>query len=136
MTDQFDNDAHKNKLTPDRQRKILELIEEGNYLKVAAAAVGVSASAVFRWINKGKAGEGEPYNSFYEKITLANAKAEVNLLKMVTAAAPNDWKAAITVLERRFFRNWAKPERIKQEISGHLDIKRVLIELPKKEEED
>lgn len=103
-------------LTQDRQEKIADYLSKGVPAKVAAKASGITEQTYHRWKRLGReqieAGEEGEYRNFVEAIDQAEAEAEARMVEMVTAAAPDDWRAAMTYLERRRPEDWGKKERI------------------------
>ena len=100
------------RLTDDVKQKILLALSKGAYLETAAAFAGVSRSAFFDWLKKGretnKDGEhvGEKkYVDFAFEVDQEVAKQEVDMLDTLGMAAKSDtraWAAAAWRLERRF----------------------------------
>lgn len=103
------------KLTPARALGIVELVRAGNYKKVAAAAHGVSESALYEWIERGTddkaAGRDTVFAEFAESLTRAEAESESALLGAVRDAIPHDPKLALEILSRRYPARWARTTR-------------------------
>lgn len=111
--------GRKTKLTPALQDRICDFIRKGNYVQVACAACGVSEAAYYDWLQRGdeqQSDGGGIYAEFLEAIKATEAEAETMLLSMVVDAAPKNWAAAMTVLERRHSAKWAQVRR------GTLDV--------------
>lgn len=100
----------KSKLTPETQSRICELIEDGNYARVAAEAAGISESTFYSWLEQGKEARSGKYREFLESVTRAEAASEQKLLAIWRSAAPQDWRAARDLLARRFPERWASRE--------------------------
>jgi hypothetical protein len=84
------------KLTRERRTRILELIEDGNHLRTACAAAGVSHTAFYRWLNRGEDARetaestGQPipdaeavYVEFVDAVARARARAETKAVSVV-----------------------------------------------------
>jgi len=109
--------------TPDRIKRIAEVVRAGNYAQVAARASGICPGTYFGWMKKGEdaikaAGDGgqipenkQPYVDFFHAIKDAEAEAELAAVANVQLAGETDWKASMTFLERRFSQRWARLER-------------------------
>lgn len=109
--------------TPERIERIANDVSAGNYAQVAARANGISIGSYFAWLKRaeealaaagedGEVAEGEKiYVEFLEAIKQAEAEAERNAVAHIQKAAPDNWPAAMTYLERRFSSRWARGER-------------------------
>jgi hypothetical protein len=60
-------------------------------LEVAAEKVGVTDASIWNWMKWGERGKGEPYNSFFDRVTRARAESEATL---VARALEGDEKGA------------------------------------------
>jgi transposase len=111
------------------QKKIIDAILGGNYLETAAQYAGVSKTAIFEWLAKGReaqaqldAGEtltvfnGELYAQFTDSVREAQAVAEVRTVALIQKAALTNWQAGAWYLERSKPRTWGRLDRA--EISG------------------
>lgn len=110
--------AARSKFTAERRKAIVEALERGNTLTHAAALAGVSRDAVYEWLAKGaKATDpASTYRKFAEDVARANALVADFAIGKIRTAMPDDWRAAMTFLERRFPDEYAKRER--HEVSG------------------
>ena len=107
---------------PKVQKRIIDAVRAGNYLKTAAKLAGVSADTLHEWISKGRAG-GEGVDpglvEFVERIELAQAEWEEEAVKVVQqtaqSGAPNTWQAAMTMLERKAPDRWGKRDKVEIE---------------------
>ena len=106
-------------LTPTLRDKFCALVEEGHWLRTAAAACNIDESTVYSWIRRGKAGEN-PYAEFYDQLEQANAKVEQEALGKVRAAGKKQWKAAAWILERRFPERYGQTVRIEAKVRSEL----------------
>jgi len=92
------------KLTAEVQEEILRGIRAGAYPEVAAQRVGVSRTAFYEWMQRGrqarKAGEGGLYADFADAVEEAKGHAETKAVAVVLKAADKSWRAAAWWLER------------------------------------
>lgn len=101
-----------------RWEVIVERVRAGAYPEVAAASTGVSAATYYRWkaegedrVVDGRVVRARPaYREFREALDRASAEAEMGAVAHVTAAMPNDWRAALAYLERRAPARWRRRE--------------------------
>lgn len=70
------------KLTSDLTEQVVSAIEEGNYVETAAQAVGIHPATYYNWMTWGAQGK-EPYAAFFEAVTCARARAEMQLVREV-----------------------------------------------------
>ena len=92
-------------LDPDVRKTILTYIEQGNYIKTACIAAGVSDTAFHNWISRAESpGEGdEVYVAFLSDFKKARAENIAHNLKNIQDASDNDsrqWTASAWLLER------------------------------------
>jgi len=87
------------KLTPALQARIVRAVREGNYPETAALSEGVSRSAFYEWMERGRKRE-LPYADFADAVTRARATAQRKMLGLVAKAAPKDPENARWYLER------------------------------------
>jgi transposase len=114
-------------LTPERARRITDLLTAGNTMETAAQGAGVAPATLYSWIARGRAerdrltahhaAKPRPaearFLSFLEAVEKARADAEANLVSYILAAAmePKTWQAAAWLLERRDPQKWGRPWR-------------------------
>jgi hypothetical protein len=111
-------------LTPDIEAKIVEAVEQGSYLKIAAQAAGIGQNTLSLWLGRGRAAAatrdaGEPvpevderYLRFLEAVTQAQATAETTAVAAWRKAFPDDWRAARDFLARSNPERWAGVTRV------------------------
>jgi hypothetical protein len=115
------------KFTPETAEQIIKYVEQGNYLKVAAGACGVSETALFRWLAEGahateRANQGETldeldqrYKDFRDNVTQAELRAEATVVAAWQAQAlgvDGDWRAGRDLIARRAPERWAGVTRV------------------------
>jgi hypothetical protein len=133
-------------LTPELADAIVGLVLEGNYLKTAAEANGVSERLLHRW--QERAGDIEAaalehvdpdledvdlyehvdpalwiYLDFRQSLKAAAAYAETELLRMVRFGGYGPWQAYMTILERRRPQHWRRRDSHEVEVSGEVRTK-------------
>ncbi|NMP20749.1 hypothetical protein [Sulfobacillus harzensis] len=106
------------KLTPERQKKLVDAIRAGNYYETACTYAGIDYTTFRLWMQKGEAREAKKYSDFFEAITRAEAEAESRAVALWQKAMPEDWRAAQMFLERRHPDRWGKQDKLKTEVSG------------------
>lgn len=100
------------KLTPELQEKIVTAVREGNYAQVAAQAAGIGETTFYRWMQTGERASSGIYREFREAIKAAEAEGEMTAVVAVRSGFGDDWKAAMTYLERRHPERWRKRDEI------------------------
>ena len=109
--------GRKTKLTPERQRRIVDAIRAGCYVETAAATSGVTKETLYQWLKRGNKYPGTIYEEFVHAVHDATAQAEMrDVLTISKAASEGDWRAAAWRLERKFPKRWGTVNRT--EISG------------------
>ena len=117
--------GRRSKLTPQLQAELVNLIAAGNYDATAASAVGISSSTFYRWLEQGERASSGRYREFWEAVTRARARAEVEAVSVLkTAAQSGDWRAAVEWLARKHPDRWgrAKPRQDAEEDTGPTEI--------------
>jgi hypothetical protein len=100
--------ARPSKLTKDRHDLIVRAMRAGNYRDAAARAAGITPSTLYAWLERGANEDSGPYHEFAEAMQRAEGEAEVYAVAIVRQAMPEDWKAALSYLERRHPSRWRR----------------------------
>jgi len=88
--------------------KIITLVQNGNYIETASAAVGIHKDTLYNWLRKGASGE-QPYADFSDSLQKAVGLAEsMDLARIGAASASGAWTASAWRLERRHPERWAR----------------------------
>jgi len=96
------------KLTKQVKDAILLAVTAGNFLTVAAAYAGIAETTLYKWIERGEAGE-QPFKEFAESLKKARANAEVQSVALIRKAANGGtWQAAAWYLERSAHNRWGR----------------------------
>lgn len=105
--------ARPDKLTPERQQRIVTAIRAGNTREAAAGYGGVHAATLYRWLAKGKvARNGSKCRELYEAVKDAENECELTSVAIIRAAAQRHWTAAAWWLERRRPDQWGRKESL------------------------
>lgn len=109
------------KLTKTRCEFICENLRRGNYITTCCRAVGIHPSTFNEWKKKGEKGI-EPYATFLERVTQAEAEGELKAMKVIDEVADSgNWLASAWKLERKYPQRFGKRERM--EIGSDEDFK-------------
>ncbi len=100
------------KLTPETQKKLVEAISAGNFYETACTHAGIEYQTFRNWMKAGEQATNGRFFDFFEAITRAEAEAEMRAVEMIRQAMPDDWRAAVALLERRHPDRWGRKERI------------------------
>ncbi len=88
-------------LTKERTIKICDGIKKGLTYDMCAKYAGVSPSAFYAWLRKGREGKEKKFIDFVSKLEQAEASGAVFHLQNITNNSREDWKASAWILERR-----------------------------------
>lgn len=102
------------KFDSDTCHKIIQLLEQGNYRKTAAAVAGVDETTLLRWIKRGRESKSKgKYYQFYQSVKKAEEKAKAYHLQQIRKASENgSWQASAWYLERKHPQEWGRQQRI------------------------
>jgi hypothetical protein len=96
------------KFNPETERTLIEAIEDGLPLKVAASLAGICYETLNRWKRRGEGSHAEAkFRQFCHALEKANAKAVQKHVQNISNAR-KDWKASAWILERRFRETFGK----------------------------
>jgi hypothetical protein len=123
--------ARPTKLTAKVQRQIVESIRSGSYAETAARSAGVSRRTYQRWLERGEsdAAADRPFRAFRAQVRKAEADAELRAVNVIRDAMPNDWRAAMTYLERRYPERWRRREHVDVASDDAAEIRRQIEEM-------
>lgn len=107
------------KLDPALSQRIVDLIRAGNYLEVAATAVGIHKSTLHRWLAVGRKQKRGRFHKFLLAVEKAQAESESRDVALVAKAAGTDWRAAAWRLERKVPRRYGP--RVQLAVQAELD---------------
>lgn len=111
-------------LTPKLMECAIALLRDGNYRRVTAEAIGISAETFRIWYNKGLADLDSHTDTieaeFAASVAVAEAEAHISMVGVVTREARlGDVRAALEFLARRYPKEWARADRLT--VSGDKD---------------
>lgn len=106
----------RSKFTQARRDAIVAAIQAGHPIPSAAGMAGLAKATVYDWLNKGEKEPGGQYGAFAQAVAEAQSQAADFAIGSITRAMPDDWRAAMEFLSRRFPDEWAKRER--HEVTG------------------
>jgi transposase len=133
-------------LIPSVQERICNALRAGHYGETAARLGGISKSAYYSWLQRGRDEPSGPYKEFLDAVDAAVAEAEERALAVIEKAAQGwtehtleetddpkgglstktktvakfDWGAASWYLERKHPDRWGNRQQI--EHSGQIDV--------------
>lgn len=116
--------ARPTKLNKRTAARVLAALESGATIAGAAAAAGVGARTLRRWVERGRAGDA-PYAEFVERYDIAHDAAETTWITRIVelAEARGDWRAYAWLLEHRFPAVWGS--RAKVEHAHAVEVEQV-----------
>lgn len=110
--------GRRTKYTEETVAKIEQAISIGATYKLAAQYAGINEATLHEWRNK------KP--EFSERLSRAEGKAAIQSLATIRAAAPQDWRAASWLLERRYPDEYGKRERIDIKLTVQQEVERLV----------
>ncbi len=125
------------KMTPDRVKQICDYVKIGNALSTSFVASGISESAGFKWLKKGREAEkacapkDDPFLQFLQSIKKAESEAEaIKVAHIAKAGQEGNWTASAWWLQRRRPERWNLDHIAKQGEKNKGPV-RLKMELPK-----
>lgn len=96
---------------PELQKRICEIISVGQPFSKACEYVGISTSAFYAWLSRGKEEETGIYHDFRKAVLKAESSCMLkHLLNVQKAATEGKYMASIWLLENRFKMRNYEPE--------------------------
>jgi hypothetical protein len=130
---QHSDDPNKGRralLTPELTAEIVRRLAIGAYVNDVMESLGLDRSTFWAWRERGEADQGAGkdtiFSDFADASKRARAEARIAAVGYVRAAMPNDWRAAMTFLERTDPEHWSRRQRV--EHSGH--VQTTTVEIP------
>jgi len=103
----------------ERMRTVLDVLRMGHSRQTAAGQAGVNHSTLRQWLIRGRKPEhaNHPlYPWFHEQVLVVEGIAEGAYANVVLAAAKDNWKAAMFILQKRY--HWSDRTR-EDELLSH-----------------
>ena len=105
---------------PKTQSTLLEYIRNGNHIRVACRAAGISPTTYAKWVRwaeyKDRLNPNPPppeLIEFIEKIREAEANCEVEIVENVRARSMNDGELGLKFLARRYPERWGEKKEVR-----------------------
>lgn len=98
------------KFTRETVDRLLEAVRAGLPYHLAAEAAGISYDTFNEW-HQGRFPRGADKalkSEFSDALTRAKGESALTLMQIIRTAAPEDWRAAAWILERRFPKDFGK----------------------------
>lgn len=108
--------GRKSKLTQELIKEATSLLRAGNYAKTVCDYLGIHESTWYKWLQEGEAAKSGLKRELFESVKRAESTAEIRNVNIIQKAAEEDWRAAMTYLERKFPYRWGRKERMEAEI--------------------
>lgn len=99
---------------PEVMYTLLKHIEEGLPVQDACRLAGISPTIFYEW--------RAAIPAIAEAIKAAESKLKATMLAHVRRAAPANWAAAMTLLERRFPEDFGRRDRVRHEHAGQVGL--------------
>jgi transposase-like protein len=104
--------ARPTKLTPEVRDRIVAAVRAGNYYEPAARSAGISPATLHRWMEKGSKSASGIQREFHDAVKRAAAELEVEITARIRKAASEDWRAGLSLLERRHPDRWGRRQAL------------------------
>ncbi len=125
----------KSKLTSELIKEAYKLVAAGNYIKDVYPILGIDESTWYRWLSEGEKAKSGLKREFYETIKKAEKDAIArNVALIQRAAQEGNWQAAAWWLERKYFEDWGRKDKV--DLSADKDGFKVIVEYVDEREKD
>lgn len=86
-----------------------KLLKAGNYVSTICEYLHIDNKTWYNWLNKGvDAKEETIYRRFHDIVKTAEAMAEIRAVAIIQQKMTEDWRCAMTYLERKFPHKWGR----------------------------
>jgi len=127
--------ARKSKLTKELIKEAYKLVSAGNYIKDIPPVLGIDDSTWFRWLSEGEKAKSGLKREFYETIKKAEKDAIARNVALIQRAAQDgNWQAAAWWLERKYFEDWGRKDKV--DLSADKDGFKIVVEYVDEREKD
>ncbi len=117
----------KSKLTSELIKEAYKMVAAGNYIKDIPPVLGIDDSTWFRWLSEGEKAKSGLKREFYETIKKAEKDAIArNVALIQRAAQEGNWQAAAWWLERKYFEDWGRKDKV--DLSADKDGFKIVVE--------
>lgn len=115
------------KLSDELVEELVQLLNAGNYIGVACAAVGLSRRTFQVWMERGANESEGALHAFRTKIEQSLARGEARNVAQIANAARANWQAAAWLLERQHPERWGRTSvRLRDEQLSDADLEAAL----------
>jgi len=119
--------ARKSKLTKELIKEAYKLVAAGNYDKDVYPILGIDKSTWYRWLSEGETAKSGLKKEFYDTVKKAEKEAIArNVALIQRAAQEGNWQAAAWWLERKYFEDWGRKDKL--DLSADKDGFKIVVE--------
>jgi len=105
--------ARRTKLSEELIKEAYELVASGNYIKDVYPILGIGEVTWYRWLREGEIAKSGLKRQFWQAIKKAEKEAIIkNVAVIQKAAEEGNWQAAAWWLERRYYEDWGRKEKV------------------------
>ena len=119
--------ARRTKLSEELIKEAYELVASGNYIKDVYPILGIGEVTWYRWLREGEIAKSGLKRQFWQAIKKAEKEAIIkNVAVLQNAAEEGNWHAAAWWLERRYYEDWGRKEKV--DLAADKDGFKIVIE--------
>lgn len=105
--------ARRTKLSEELIKEAYEMVASGNYIKDVYPILGIGEVTWYRWLREGEIAKSGLKRQFWQAIKKAEKEAIIkNVAVIQKAAEEGNWQAAAWWLERRYYEDWGRKEKV------------------------
>jgi len=102
----------RTKLTPEIAQTIVTVVSQACTLEAAAAAAGIPARTLHRWLARGRTSSSGRYHDLVVSVDRAREQVQIVCAAVWKKAAAKDWRAARALLRTRFPEAWSEHKKV------------------------
>ena len=119
--------GRKSKLTKEVIKEASKMVAVGNYIKDVYPILGIEESTWYRWLKEGERAKSGIKREFYKAIKKAEKEAIARNVALIQRAAQDgNWQAAAWWLERKYFEDWGRKDKV--DLSADKDGFKIVVE--------
>lgn len=107
---------------PEIFNTLIDAIRKGTPPSTACAMAGIHKATMMKWLKYGHEGRDRTVVQFWRAVRMAEAASESDAAESLAAAGSEDWRAALSYLERRFPERWRKQTERNITVDGSVDV--------------
>lgn len=108
-------------------KEAYKLVAAGNYDKDVYPILGIDKSTWYRWLSEGETAKSGLKKEFYDTVKKAEKEAIArNVALIQRAAQEGNWQAAAWWLERKYFEDWGRKDKL--DLSADKDGFKIVVE--------